>query len=144
VKGWKELARKRQAPQQKRRNFNRISGRACKPDSPDEFAISRPFCKLLKFKCSQHILNVNYVNFGNDEIILGTVWAQWWGAAEDLRLIRREGRRSVPLPAWYRTNLSFQQKSFLGFLLSKSTDIDRYGERSRMHPDWAINCSGKG
>jgi len=33
AKGWKELARKRQAPQQKRRNFNRISGRACKPDS---------------------------------------------------------------------------------------------------------------
>jgi len=53
------------------------SGGACKPDSPDEFAISRPFCKLLKFKCSQHILNVNYVNFGSDEIILGTVWALW-------------------------------------------------------------------
>jgi predicted RecB family nuclease len=34
----------------------------------------------------------------------------------------------------------FQRKSFLGFLLSKSTDIDEYRERSRMHPDWAVNC----
>lgn len=33
----------------------------------------------------------------------------------------------------------FQQKSFLGFLLSKSTDIDEYRERSRMHPDWAVD-----
>jgi predicted RecB family nuclease len=38
----------------------------------------------------------------------------------------------------------FQRKSFLGFLLSKSTDVDEYGERSRMHPDWAINCWEKG
>lgn len=34
----------------------------------------------------------------------------------------------------------FQRKSFLGFLLSKSRDIDEYRERSRMHPDWAVNC----
>ena len=34
----------------------------------------------------------------------------------------------------------FQRKSFLGFLLSKSIDIDEYRERSRMHPDWAVNC----
>jgi hypothetical protein len=24
--------------------------------------------------------------------------------------------------------------------LSKSKDIDEYRERSRMHPDWAVNC----
>ena len=34
----------------------------------------------------------------------------------------------------------FQRKSFLGFLLSKSRDIDEYRERSRMHPDWAVSC----
>ena len=34
----------------------------------------------------------------------------------------------------------FQRKSFLGFLLSKTKDIDEYRERSRMHPDWAVNC----
>jgi hypothetical protein len=33
----------------------------------------------------------------------------------------------------------FQGKSFLGFLLSKSTDVDEYRERSRAHPDWAID-----
>jgi predicted RecB family nuclease len=33
-----------------------------------------------------------------------------------------------------------QRKSFLGFLLSKSRDVDKYGERGRMHPDWAVNC----
>ena len=32
----------------------------------------------------------------------------------------------------------FQGKSFLGFLLSKSTNVDEYKERSRAHPDWAI------
>jgi predicted RecB family nuclease len=33
----------------------------------------------------------------------------------------------------------FQGKSFLGFLLSKSTNVDEYRERSRAHPDWAID-----
>lgn len=33
----------------------------------------------------------------------------------------------------------FQGKSFLGFLLSKSTNVDEYRERSREHPDWAID-----
>jgi predicted RecB family nuclease len=33
----------------------------------------------------------------------------------------------------------FQGKSFLGFLLSKSTNVDEYRERSRTHPDWAID-----
>jgi hypothetical protein len=58
-----------------------IGGRACKPDSPDEFPISRPFCKLLKYKRWQQALNVNYGNRGNPEIILGTVWAQFGGVA---------------------------------------------------------------
>ena len=31
----------------------------------------------------------------------------------------------------------FQRKSFLGFLLSKSTNVDEYKERTRVHPDWA-------
>jgi hypothetical protein len=33
----------------------------------------------------------------------------------------------------------FQRKSFLGFLLSKLTDVDEYGDRSRLHPDWATD-----
>jgi hypothetical protein len=33
----------------------------------------------------------------------------------------------------------FQRKSFLGFLLSKSTNLDEYRNRSRVHPDWATN-----
>jgi hypothetical protein len=33
----------------------------------------------------------------------------------------------------------FQQKSFLGFLLSKSTSVDEYRERSRVHPDWVTD-----
>jgi Transposase IS66 family len=33
----------------------------------------------------------------------------------------------------------FQRKSFLGFLLSKSTNVDEYRDRSRLHPDWASN-----
>jgi predicted RecB family nuclease len=31
----------------------------------------------------------------------------------------------------------FQRKSFLGFLLSKSTNVDEYRDRSRLHPNWA-------
>ena len=31
----------------------------------------------------------------------------------------------------------FQGKSFLGFMLSKCTDVDEYRERGRAHPDWA-------
>jgi len=27
--------------------------------------------------CSRHVFNVNWVNFGSGEIILGTVWAQF-------------------------------------------------------------------
>lgn len=38
----------------------------------------------------------------------------------------------------------FQRKSFLGFILSKSTDVDEYRERSRIHPDWVVNCWEKG
>jgi len=34
----------------------------------------------------------------------------------------------------------FQQKSFLGFLLSGSTDVDEYKERNRVHPDWATDA----
>lgn len=34
----------------------------------------------------------------------------------------------------------FQQKSLLGFLLSRSTDVDGYRERSRAHPDWMVDC----
>jgi hypothetical protein len=33
----------------------------------------------------------------------------------------------------------FQRKSFLGFLLSKSTNVDEYRDRSRVHPDWATD-----
>jgi hypothetical protein len=33
----------------------------------------------------------------------------------------------------------FQRKSFLGFLLSKSTDVDEYRDRSRGYPDWATD-----
>lgn len=33
----------------------------------------------------------------------------------------------------------FQRKSFLGFLLSKSTNVDEYRYRSRVHPDWATD-----
>lgn len=33
----------------------------------------------------------------------------------------------------------FQRKSFLGFLLSKSTSVDEYRDRSRVHPDWATD-----
>ena len=33
----------------------------------------------------------------------------------------------------------FQRKSFLGFLLSKSTDVDEYRDRTRLHPDWATD-----
>jgi len=32
----------------------------------------------------------------------------------------------------------FQRKSFLGFLLSKSKNVDEYQDRSRMHPYWGI------
>lgn len=30
----------------------------------------------------------------------------------------------------------FQRKSFLGFLLSRSTNVDEYRDRSKVHPDW--------
>jgi len=60
----------------KQKNYG---GRACKPDSLDEFPILRPFCKLLKYKRWQQALNVNYGNCGNPEIIWGTVWAQSTG-----------------------------------------------------------------
>jgi hypothetical protein len=33
----------------------------------------------------------------------------------------------------------FQGKSFLGFLLSESTNVDEYRERSRANADWAID-----
>jgi predicted RecB family nuclease len=33
----------------------------------------------------------------------------------------------------------FQQKSFLGFLLSRCMDVDEYIERSRVYPDWATD-----
>jgi hypothetical protein len=33
----------------------------------------------------------------------------------------------------------FQRKSFLGFLLSKSKNVDEYRDRSRVHPDWATD-----
>ena len=33
----------------------------------------------------------------------------------------------------------FQRKSFLGYLLSKSTNVDEYRDRSRTHPDWATH-----
>jgi hypothetical protein len=33
----------------------------------------------------------------------------------------------------------FQRKSFLGFLLSKSTNVDKYRYRSRVHLDWATD-----
>ncbi len=33
----------------------------------------------------------------------------------------------------------FQRKSFLGFLLSKCTNVDEYRERGRAHPDWATD-----
>src|SRR6266568_9615125 len=48
---------------------------ACKPDSPDESAISRPFRKLLKCECCQRASNVKKRD--NPELILGTVWAQF-------------------------------------------------------------------
>src|SRR5215831_214420 len=34
----------------------------------------------------------------------------------------------------------FQEKSFLRFLSSRSTDVDKYTERCRMPPAWAVNC----
>jgi hypothetical protein len=33
----------------------------------------------------------------------------------------------------------FQRKSFLGFLLSKSKNVDEYRDRRREHPDWATD-----
>jgi Transposase IS66 family len=33
----------------------------------------------------------------------------------------------------------FQRKSFLGFLLSKSTNVDEYRDRNKMHTDWATD-----
>ncbi len=33
----------------------------------------------------------------------------------------------------------FQRKSFLGFLLSKSKNLDEYRDRGRVHPDWATD-----
>jgi hypothetical protein len=33
----------------------------------------------------------------------------------------------------------FQRKSFLGFLLSKLTNVDEYRERGRAHPDWVTD-----
>jgi hypothetical protein len=33
----------------------------------------------------------------------------------------------------------FQRKSFLGFLLSKSTSVNEYRDRSRVYPDWATD-----
>jgi hypothetical protein len=33
----------------------------------------------------------------------------------------------------------FQRKSFLGFLLSKSKNVDEYKDRSRVHPDWVTD-----
>ena len=33
----------------------------------------------------------------------------------------------------------FQRKSFLGFLLSKSKNLDEYRDRSKLHPDWATD-----
>jgi hypothetical protein len=33
----------------------------------------------------------------------------------------------------------FQHKSFLGFLLSKSRDVDEYKDRSKVHPDLATD-----
>ena len=38
----------------------------------------------------------------------------------------------------------FQRKSFLGFLLSKSTNVDEYKDRSGAHPDWNTNPWEKG
>jgi hypothetical protein len=34
----------------------------------------------------------------------------------------------------------FQQKSLLGFLLSRATDVDEYRERDRAHPDRMVDC----
>jgi predicted RecB family nuclease len=33
----------------------------------------------------------------------------------------------------------FQRKSFLGFLLSKSTNVDEYRDRNKLYPDWATD-----
>jgi len=33
----------------------------------------------------------------------------------------------------------FQQKSLLGFLLSRCADVDEYRERGRVHPDWMVD-----
>ena len=38
----------------------------------------------------------------------------------------------------------FQRKSFLGFLLSKSTNVDEYKDGSRAHPDCTTNPWEKG
>ena len=35
----------------------------------------------------------------------------------------------------------FQRKSFLGFLLSKSRNIDEYKERARLHSYWATDTA---
>jgi hypothetical protein len=37
----------------------------------------------------------------------------------------------------------FQQKSFLGFLLSQSKDVDEYKDRRRVNPDWATDPRDK-
>jgi hypothetical protein len=37
----------------------------------------------------------------------------------------------------------FQRKSFLGFLLSKSTNVDEYRDSGRLHPDWVTDRSEK-
>jgi len=49
--GRKELARKRQAPQQKGRKFNEISGRACKPESSSAFVFSISCIESTKAIC---------------------------------------------------------------------------------------------
>jgi hypothetical protein len=35
----------------------------------------------------------------------------------------------------------FQRKSFLRFLLSRSTSVDEYRDRGKVHPDWATDPS---
>src|ERR1700722_1590198 len=53
--------------------------------------------------------------------------------------VQRERRLQLPRSSCYRATWQFQRKSFLGFLLSKSTNLDEYRDRSRVHPDWATD-----
>jgi hypothetical protein len=60
--------------------YDKSGGRACKPDSPDEFPISRPFCKLLKYKRWQHRIERQLRQCRQHRNILGHSLGTGWGS----------------------------------------------------------------